>query len=76
VSYDKDDRISKAKRILNLWQTRNLTMYGRCQIIKSFVTSQFVFTSSVIVNLPSVIKAVKVCYLSFCGNMERTESKG
>lgn len=37
ASYDKEacerlnflDRISKAKRLINLWHTRNLTMYGR-----------------------------------------------
>lgn len=41
-------KISKAKRILNLWKMRNLTLFGRIQIIKTFIISQFLYVTSAI----------------------------
>lgn len=46
-----DNKIEKCKNILNLWQTRNLTLLGRIQIIKTFIISQFSYVTSVI-NIP------------------------
>ena len=43
-----EDKIEKCKRILNMWQVRNLTLLGRTQIVKTFITSQFSYVTSVI----------------------------
>ena len=55
VSYDEDacykcnfeSKLKKAKQIINMWSMRKLTMYGRAQIIKSYIISQFMFVCSV-----------------------------
>ena len=43
-----EEKIEKCKRITNMWQTRNLTLLGRVQIIKTFIISQFSYVTSVI----------------------------
>ena len=66
VSYDTDacykfnfeSRLQKAKQITNLWSMRNLTMYGRAQIIKTYVMSQMMFVCSAIATPESFIKDV------------------
>ena len=73
MSYDKEaniklnfeDRIDKAKQIMNMWRMRNLTLYGKGQIIRTFIISQFLFVSSVIETPPQVIKAVNSLIYKF-----------
>ena len=43
-----ESKINKAKHLTNLWSMRNLTLYGRAQMIKTFILSQFLFVRSVI----------------------------
>jgi len=45
LNYDK--KIAKCKQIINWWQSRNLTLLGRIQIIKTFITSQFQYVMGV-----------------------------
>lgn len=55
MSYDEDanyelnfsNKIDKARRTINMWKMRNLTLYGKAQIIKTFIMSQFLYVSSV-----------------------------
>jgi hypothetical protein len=56
MSYNKEanhklnfqDKIEKAKRLLDMWKMRNLTPYGKTQIVKTFIVSEFLFVSSAI----------------------------
>ena len=72
-SYDQEacdklnfiEKIDKAKRIINMWLGRNLTLYGRAQIIKTFVTSQFLYASSVIHTPVEVIKDINKVIFNF-----------
>ena len=81
--YDQDacdkvnflDRIDKAKRILNWWTSRNLTLYGRIQIIKTFVMSQFMYVSSVICTPPDVINMVNKLVFKFIWRNKRERLK-
>ena len=43
-----EEKIAKCKGILNLWLTRNLTLLGRTQIVKTFIISQFSYVTSAI----------------------------
>ena len=43
-----ETKINKCKSILHLWSQRDLTLQGRIQIVKTFIISQFVYTSSAI----------------------------
>ncbi len=56
LNYDK--KLVKCKNILNWWKSRNLTIIGRIQVIKTFVISQFLFVSSVIDMPDNYIKEV------------------
>ncbi|MDY6822057.1 MAG: reverse transcriptase domain-containing protein, partial [Deferribacterota bacterium] len=55
MSYNKEEnnrlnfeeKITKCKQILNLWQTRNLTLLGKTQIVKTFIISQFSYPTRV-----------------------------
>ena len=41
-------KITKCKQIMALWKSRNLSMYGRTQIIKTFIVFQFLYVTSAI----------------------------
>lgn len=73
VSYNKDacymlnfeNRINKAKRIIDLWSMRNLTIFGRIQIIKTFIQSQFLFVSSVLETPDKAMKQINSLIFKF-----------
>ena len=44
-----EEKIKKCKQIIHLWHTRNLTLQGRIQIIKTFIMSQFSYVTSVLI---------------------------
>jgi len=41
-----ETRIDKCKKVINEWKSRNLTMIGRIQILKTFIVSQFLYIVS------------------------------
>lgn len=82
-SYDIDacdklnflNRVDKSERILNWWTCRNLTLYGRIQIIKTFIMSQFMYVSSVVYTLPEVVKLVNKLAFQFIWRKKRERIK-
>ena len=82
-SYDQDacdelnfsNRIDKAKRILTWWATRNLTLYGRVQIIKTFIMSQFLYVTSAMPIPPTFIKRINKMVFEFIWNRGRDRLK-
>lgn len=73
VSYDKEachkcnfeSRLEKAKQIINLWSMRNLTMYGRAQILKTYIISQSMYVCSVIHTPKTFIKEISKLIFKF-----------
>ena len=73
ASYDKEaciklnfeEKLDKAKRIVNMWMGRNLTIYGRIQIIKTFIQSQFLYVSSVIDTPKEIVKKINHLIFKF-----------
>lgn len=59
------DKMDKVRRILNMWQGRNLTLYGRAQIVKTLVTSQFLYAASVIHTPKQIIKDINKLIFNF-----------
>ena len=47
-SFNFDNKIKKCKQVLNLWKTRHLSMYGRIQIVKTYIISQFLYVTAAI----------------------------
>ena len=64
ISYDKEDmqilnfenKIPKINQILNRWKQRNLTIYGKILLLKSFALSQLIYTTAVLTPSDDFIK--------------------
>ena len=59
------DKIDKAKQIISMWKQRDLSLIGRIQIIKTFITSLFQY-SIFAVDIPETyIKEVESVIYAF-----------
>ena len=54
-----DDKIDKVKQILDKWRDRELSLFGRIQIIKTFAVSQFVLPASLLVVPSDITKKIE-----------------
>lgn len=70
-----EQRLEKARHILNLWRSRNLTILGRILIIKCFIISQFLFTLSAIDIPEKYIKEINSMIFKFIWNGKRDRIK-
>ena len=70
-SFDKnlkknwDDKIDKVKQILDKWRGRELSLFGRIQIIKTFAVSQFVLPASLLVVPSDITKKIESLLYEF-----------
>ena len=61
------DKIDKAKQIINMWEQRDLSLIGRVQIIKTFITSLSQYSISAVDIPETFIKEVEsVIYAFVC----------
>ncbi len=73
ASYDSDEcdkmnfgeKLKKASGLLQLWATRKLTIYGKVQIVRTFIISQFNFVFSVLLTPKEVIKKLECLIFKF-----------
>ena len=70
-----EDKIKKCKQILNMWQTRNLTLIGRIQIIKTFIMSQFSYVTSVITIPDTYLKEINNLIFKFIWKNKKDKIK-
>ncbi len=83
VSYDEkacnlmnfERKIEKVKGIMNMWTGRNLTMYGKAQIAKTFIMSQFLFVSSAISMPKHIVKEINNLVFKFVWNGKKERIK-
>lgn len=70
ISYQKNfsDKMTKAKSVLNMWKGRNLTLLGKMQIVKSFITSQFLYVASVVEIPARAVKEIDALVFDFVWN--------
>ncbi len=76
ISYDKDvviqknfhDKLIKIERKLNMWKNRNLTIYGKTLILKSFALSQILYISTVLHIPDKIIRKVDDMMFRFLWN--------
>ena len=72
-SYDRElcekrnfgDKIDKAKQIINMWKQRDLSLIGSVQIIKTFITSLFLYSISAVDIPETYIKEVESVIYAF-----------
>ena len=62
------NRILKIQRKLNLWKQRNLTCFGKILIIKTFVLSELLFISSVLLIPDNIINEIEKMIFEFLWN--------
>jgi len=48
VKKNFEEKLNSMKKLLNLWQSRHLTLYGRIAILKSLALSKLVYNTSVL----------------------------
>jgi len=73
ISYDKnimykynfDNKMQKIKNSLNIWKKRDLTIYGKTLIIKTFALSQILHISTVLHVPDEIVKAIKTMVFTF-----------
>ena len=80
LSYDEDknneenffSKIRKMKTKLNIWQIRDLSLYGRSMLAKTVGVSQLIYAASML-TVPEVAieKAQAVNFLHSCGRIKR-----
>ena len=59
-------KLSRLKKLLNLWSQRDLTPMGKITIVKSFGLSQFVYLFQTLPNPPNhFLKALETCIFNF-----------
>ena len=57
--------LKKTSKTLKRWEWRHLTLYGKIQVVKTFVIPQFMFHASVIPLTKNVVKLVDSTIYSF-----------
>jgi len=83
LSYDSDsaeqlnfgDKIKKCKTIISSWKSRNLTFFGRNQIIKTFIVSQFLYTGAAIEFPDKYVKEINYIIFDFIWNGKKPKLK-
>ena len=68
-------KIRKMKTKLNLWQTRDLTLYGKSPLAKTLGASQLIYTASIISMPDTVINTVQSHLFSFLWKNKKDKIK-
>ena len=61
-------KLNKIENCIKFWKTRNLTVFGKMTIIKSFLVSQIIFNAQMISIPNEVIKKINSLLYSFLWN--------
>ena len=60
-----DDKIDKVKQILDKWRDRELSLFCRIQVIKTFAVSQFVLPITLLVVPSNITKKIESMLYDF-----------
>ena len=59
------DKIFKMKKLINIWSSRGLSLYGKVTVIKSLVLPKLVYISSLLPTPQTIIKEVNQLIFNF-----------
>ena len=76
ISYDKQlslekkfkEKVAKVKMKLNMWKQRNLTIFGKILIIKTFALSQILYVATVLHVPEQIVKEIESLSYQFLWN--------
>ena len=72
---DYDERITKIKSVIELWQFRRLTLLGKITLIKSLLVSQLVYILTPLPTSTEVLQKVNKLLFDFLWNGEGDKIK-
>ena len=68
------EKIEKVGYILDDWRKRDLSLFGKVQVIKTFAMSQFVLSATLLVVPPNVVKIIETMFYKFLwGNRDKVK---
>ena len=70
-----ENKFIKIQSILNMWKSRNLTLYGKIVVIKSLLISQIVYPASVIHVPESLVRKLEKMIYTFLWGSKREKIK-
>ena len=62
------ERLDCIKKLINIWSSRGLSLYGKVTIIKSFLISKFVYVCSVLPTPKEVVSELNRLLFKFLWN--------
>ena len=62
------ERLDSMKKLINIWSSRGLSLYGKVTIIKSFLISKFVYVCSVLPTPKEVVTELNRLLFKFLWN--------
>ena len=65
-----NNKIDKTKVILKRWKERDLSLFGKVHVIKTFAIMQFVLPASLLSVPPEVMNKLTLCCMIFYGGQE------
>jgi hypothetical protein len=77
IAYEKNitNKIHKLQRQLNIWKQRNLTLFGRCLIVKTFGLSQLIYSLQSTSIKHDDLKLIDDIIFRFIWNTKTTSSR-
>ena len=61
--------------MINVWKTRNLTLFGKITIIKSFLVSKIIYTAQMILMPAKIVKHINALLFSFLWHCKKDKIK-
>jgi len=66
------DKITKVENIIKAWEKRNLSLFGKIQILKTFAISQFILPASLLIVPDGIVKQINsIMYKFLWGNRDK-----
>ena len=59
------ERLDSVKKLINIWSSRGLSIYGKVTIIKSLIIPKFVFISWLLTVLKEIVKELNQMIFKF-----------
>jgi hypothetical protein len=75
VNLSWNEKIEKCQQLINSWNKRKLTMFGKITVIKSLLLPKFVYLAQNIFTPDSVIKTINSMLFKFLWNNKRDKIK-
>ena len=75
-SHNFEERLDNIQKVINIWNIRGLSLFGRGTIVKTFLISKLLYVSSIIQTPMEIIKRMeRMRFLIFYGSYQQGHAK-